>query len=842
MSSYKGHLSIVQYLVDTCHVPPDQPDNSNNTALLYSAMGGHSDLVEFFIERNCNTSQINSEGASLSLLACQSGKLALIHKLEELNLFSLNSIDDDGHNVLHYSVKHNSIEIYQYLLTRVINMKNPKGNTPLKRASWHASSSVVEYIVSIQGNEALLVTGNNGYSCLHSACSSISSAKAGMVYHKVLEQLDAPIICSNNTFIRHNFDFIKRNERVKMFSSLLKKASTCPNFDINATTNDGNSLLHLASRSGSTLLMKALEEYKINCTLDNNGVSPVHYAAWSGSTSVLSYIISQYNLNANDTDYTYGHTPLVYSCQSGSINSVKYLINNHNSDPNITDKEGMTCLHHSCRHGHIDITQYLIEVQHCDINKTDNEGCTLVHHAAQSGNFDLVQYLITEQGLSPTAVDKNGLTALHYASVSLNLSLVKELITTYQLDPHQADSNGKLPIHYAAQSGDILLLELYVKDYECSLSLTDNKGSNILHYSSSGGHTHFIKHLVENHQLDLCAVNDNGMAPIHLACSNGRLNLVQYIIEHVPSSLELPVRGHGHTPFLTAVYFNQLEVIKYLISKKCNLSATDGKGSGAVHISVEEGHLNVLKYLIDNNYCNPNATNHQDRTPLHLAVLTDQVETIKYLMCESVRSISMVWLRETKYSLDGPHNINTPDGLPVDVNAKDKDGITCLHLIAEKGNIKMYEYLKYHYKSIPRDNFGRTPLHYSCLSNKYDMTMYLVKSCHYYPDDTDNNGYNSVHAACQVGNFELVLYFLTEHGCNPQAETNDEQTLLYFAIKSSNSELVQFLKQVMGLRPRWHEIEAAEPVSSEVRPNPGSMNPNVTSERKAKNGNKCLLS
>ena len=107
-----------------------------------------------------------------------------------------------------------------------------------------------------------------------------------------------------------------------------------------------------------------------------------------------------------------------------------------------------------------------------------------------------------------------------------------------------------------------------------------------------------LKHLVENHQLDLCAVNDYGMAPIHYACKEGRLNLVQYIIEH-SSSLELPDISDGRTPFLIAVQYNQLEVIQYLIDKKCNLSATDDKGYGAVHISVKEGHLNVLKYLID---------------------------------------------------------------------------------------------------------------------------------------------------------------------------------------------------------------------------------------------------
>uniref|UniRef100_A0A1X7SSY3 Uncharacterized protein n=1 Tax=Amphimedon queenslandica TaxID=400682 RepID=A0A1X7SSY3_AMPQE len=476
MASYKGHLSIVQYLVDTCDVPPDEPDNSNNTALLYSAMGGHSDLVEFLIEKNCNTSQINCMSASLSLLACQSGELALVHKLESLNLFSPDSVTNLGRGILHYtcrSMNNKSLELLKYLLNHYqlsIDVKDRYGRTPLHIASWFASSSVVEYIVSIQGIQIL----------------------AGIVYSKLMAQSDASVIeIVNNTKIKTNVDFIKRNERVKMFSSLLKKASTCPNFDINATTNDGTSLLHFASFSGSTLLVKALKQYNINCTLTNDGESPVHYAAWSGSTSVLSHIISQYNLNANDTD-TYVLMPLVYSCWSGSINSVKYLITNHKCDPSITDKYGMTCLYHSCHNGHIDITQYLIEVQHCDINKTDNEGCTLVHHAAWSGNFELIQYLITEQGLTPNAVTKNGLTALHYASVSLKLFLVKELITTYQLDPHQADSNGKLPIHYAAESGDILLLELYVKDYKSSLSLTDNKGWNVIHFSSLKGHTHFI--------------------------------------------------------------------------------------------------------------------------------------------------------------------------------------------------------------------------------------------------------------------------------------------------------------------------------------------------------------
>ena len=853
MASYKGHLSIVQYLVDTCHVLPDQPDNSNNTALLYSAMGGHSDLVEFFIERNCNTSHINSGGASLSLLACQSGELALVHKLESLNLFSPDDITKSGSGILHYtcrSMNNKSVELFKYLLNQYqlfIDVKDPNyGRTPLHVASGYASSSVVEYIVSIQGNQALLVTDNDGKSCLHDACDTVIHIPAGTVHSKLMAPSDASIIdIINNTRIKRNIDFIKRNERIKMFSSLLKKASTCPNIDINATTRDGQSLLHIASKSGSTLLVKALEEYNINCTLDNDGRSPVHYAALSGSTSVLSYIISQYNLNANDTDHTHGRTPLVYSCWSGSINSVKYLINNHNSDPNITDKYGMTCLHHFCSHGHIDITQYLIEVQHCDINKTDNEGRTLVHHATWSGNFDLVQYLITEQGLSPTAVTKNGLTALHYASVSLNLSLVKELITTYQLDPHQADSNGKLPIHYAAESGDILLLELYMKDYKCSLSLTDNKGWNILHFSSSEGHTHLIKHLVENHQLDLCAVNDNGMAPIHLACSKGRLNLVQYIIEHVPSSLELPVRGHGHTPFLTAVYFNQLEVIKYLISKKCNLSATDEEGSGAVHISVARSHLNVLKYLIDNNYCNPNATNHQDHTPLHVTVAAEQFEILEYLLSKSIPSMSVVWLCEIKCSLDSPHDIYNNPHNAVLINVQDEDGHTPLHVACQRGKQNMVLLLikanlsnnnllitnkkgqtplhlaaasghkdtaeallfsvtgssTHHDLLTATDNEGCTVFHTACSNGHIDVFHYLSSI---YPQGVnvmDNRGCSLLHAACEGGDIGTVRTLIETHGLDPLAEDKDGITCLHLLAERKRVYIYQYLEPNIESNP-----------------------------------------
>ena len=864
MASYNGHLPVVQYLIDTCHVPPDQPDSSNNTALLYSAMGGHSDLVEFFIKRNCNTSRINSEGVSLSLLACRSGQVALVNKLEELNLFSPESFDNNGFTILHFCGMKNNLELFKYLLTQyklVIDIKDESGKTPLHMASWYASSSVVEYIVSIQGNEALLVTDDGDRSCLHWASIAGMTIYADIVYNELHASRDAPVVgLINSRQIKPNIDFIKRNERVRMFSSLLKKASTCPNFNINATTTNGRTLLHLASDTGSTLLVKALEEYNISSSLADNGASPLHWAAWSGSTSVLGYIISHYNLNTNDPDYT-GRTPLVYSCRSGSINSVQYLINNHNSDPNITDNNGMTPLHHSCRNGHIDITQYLIEVQHCDINKTDNEGRTLVHHAAWSGSFDLVQYLITEQGLSPTAVNKNGRTALHYASLSLNLPLVKELIITYQLDPHQADSNGRLPIHYAAQSGDILLLELYVKTYKCSVSVTNNNGWNIVHYSSSRGRTHFIKYIV-NQYPELRAV--------HILVEEGQLNVLKYLIDN--NYCNPNVTDHqDRTPLHVAVVADQFEILEYLLeskSKAC-INVQDKDGDTSLHLACDRGQQKMVS-LLSSAYLSTNinllVTNKKGQTPLHLAAAAGHKDSAEALLHE-VTSRSTHQDLLTARDNEGCTVFHTacsnghldvfrylcrvyPEGVTsldnrrrgllhaaceggeieivkelvekykLDPESQDKDGITCLHLLAERrdiileaqGNINIYQYLRHHIDSnpIPKDKSGRTPLHYASGPGNIRMSHFLIESFSCRPDDPDYNGYTSVHAACEAGNMELVLYYLTDLKCNAHAETNDYKTILYYAIKSSNMELVRFLVEVFKLKPCPHDFTVAQ--------------------------------
>ena len=108
--------------------------------------------------------------------------------------------------------------------------------------------------------------------------------------------------------------------------------------------------------------------------------------------------------------------------------------------------------------------------------------------------------------------------------------------------------------------------------------------------------------------------------------------------------------------------------------------------------------MNVLKYLIDNNYCNPNGADHQDRTPLHVAVLADQFEVLEYLLSKTIPSLNVVWLRETKCLLDSPTDIiNNTNNVHIDV--QDKDGNTPLHFACGRGQQKMVSLISSAYLS-----------------------------------------------------------------------------------------------------------------------------------------------
>jgi ankyrin len=853
MACYKGHVDVVLYLLDTCNVNANTCDNSFNTPLLYAAMGGHWDIVSLLLDRNCDTDQCNREGATLSLLACKSGNIALIHELEALNVFSCDKTDYSDRTVLHYSCMSDNVELLKHLITRYqlsIDVKDRYGITPLHIAAKFVSSANIEHIISIRGKESLLDVDNNGMSPIHHMCYTYDEVCGSNVYCKISAPRDVPVLVHAislrkeketewmNTFLKTNTNSILFQKRLKLVSNIIKLVSTIPGFSINSTTYDGKSLLHLSCYSGNMLLVKLLEQYNISTTsLDYSGSSPVHYAALSGSPSLLHYIVTQYSLNINQPNYN-GMVPLAYACQSGRLNAVEYVINSTDVNINTTDNDGMTSLHHSCRHGHLDVCQYLINTHGSDVYIVDShgKGCNVLDHSAFSGNQELVQYFINEHKFLPT------FGSLQYAVYSMKLPLVKEFIDVYHVDPHGRDSSNGGLTHYVAITGDIIVLEYLMKCYQCDLTISDDDGWNIFHWSAVNGHIHFIKHVIEHYPQCISLIhlpNNKGRVPLHYACQSGNTQLVMLLVDDIKCNVTakdddgrscvyhacvsgnlhlvkllihqynlspLATNKYGQTSLHASIQYGRIHIFEW-ISHEYNIDmSTDSASGGAtlLHVAAFGGYLHSLQHLINKYQCDINAIAYglNGYTPLHYAckeghfvivsyltslpqcnvsAKTSNQSTVLHLTCESGSLLIL------KHLVDNHSH-------ELDLCAFNDDGVAPIHLACQNGTLTIIQYIIEHSpKSLDLpDVNGYTPLLTAAYYKHLQVIKYLnSQRCNI--SVLDGRGFNVLHVSAENGCLGIVKYLIEGDYCDPNITDYHNRSSLHIALINDQLAIVDYL-------------------------------------------------
>ncbi|CAF1132383.1 unnamed protein product [Rotaria sordida] len=138
---------------------------------------------------------------------------------------------------------------------------------------------------------------------------------------------------------------------------------------------------------------------------------------------------------------------------------------------------------------------------------------------------------------------------------------------------------------------------------------------------------------------------------------------------------------------------------------------------------------------------------------------------------------------------------------PGQINLKDSQKRTPLHLAVVKGHIDIVRYLVEEGAKLDVvDNEQRTPLIKAILSGvqnikrNYQICEILVnggadKSI----NSVDKHGRTALHYAIDFGNEHLVGLFLSNENCDPNFKDHDQMTPLHLAIKRNSSAIVRLL-------------------------------------------------
>lgn len=249
---------------------------------------------------------------------------------------------------------------------------------------------------------------------------------------------------------------------------------------------DGKSLTHLASESGSVQMVKYCKEtlgLDVNTT-DKKGRTCLMWAAQHGNRDVLAYLLQQgAGLEAKDLE---GKTAIFYALDAKDpIASVGFLLDN-GANSGQKDKERQTVLDVACKRKDHGLAEYLIQrglgfeenystrnyLFGQEINDplpdrkllfrlidagvyaewTDDAGHTLLYRSIESKDFEMVKYLI-EHKANPSATDRDG-----YRPICRDNAMLRYLVE-HGADTKLVSAAGNTYLCDAIAANDLDLVE-----------------------------------------------------------------------------------------------------------------------------------------------------------------------------------------------------------------------------------------------------------------------------------------------------------------------------------------------------------------------------------------------
>uniref|UniRef100_A0ABD2WGW3 Uncharacterized protein n=1 Tax=Trichogramma kaykai TaxID=54128 RepID=A0ABD2WGW3_9HYME len=419
-----------------------------------------------------------------------------------------------------------------------------------------------------------------------------------------------------------------------------------------------------------------------------------------------------------------------------------------------------------------------------DVNYTDKSGLTYFHVACWFGRTDVVKKFL-ELGQDPDLIcPREKSSPLHWAMQRRNKE-VAELLLRAGADPNTVDECGMAPLNIICENhGDVdlarMLFELSDEKYRVQVNHFDEFENTPLHIALNYYHTETARFLLKMGANPNLADGDNGNNGLHHVCK----------------------MGEGNNGLADMIFSND----DY---KPLQINAQNDKGNTPLHLAVKRGTANLVEVLLRHG-ADSNATNNKGMTPLHLLCkkyedpsllnlflgINDQLgREVLIDVLDNSGTTPLAWALAS-------HNIRSAEVL-LRLGADTSLG-TPLNRICYYGD----RWVELFFEVIDgknqvvdinaRDNDGYTPLHVAvCCGNRNSMELLLRRGVD--PNLVNNSGMTALHLICRRNiDDDLAERFFTVNDEVGQqvlvdARDNRRNTPLHLALARGHRNLVKSL-------------------------------------------------
>jgi ankyrin repeat protein len=539
--------------------------------------------------------------------------------------------------------------------------------------------------------------------------------------------------------------------------------------DVDLQTITENRILCIVTSLGYLDVVRCLVQYGADPNkVDQNGDTPLHIASANGHLDIVKYLVEQ--KVCLDMRNTSDYTPFDYAVRYQDMKTITFLIENTEINASSLFQGFMYNLFHK---GNLEVITYLVRKGFV-IDLTDY---TYLLAAVESDSIPTVQYLLN-QGMDIHNPDMNENNVIHTASGRGLLNMVMFLVGN-GANIHSKGRNGSTPLYEAVSNCHFPVIQYLVEQGADVSAKDDLSGSTLLHLTSSYGDDSITRYLLK-HDVDILCKNAMDQTALSNAVSQGHVDVVLTLIDH---GADVHHNNLGTTLLHIAAQKGYEVIISILIDSGISLLEVNGLGNSALHLAVENEHLDAVCILLTQKDIPVSKPNLLGNTPLHIACAKGNLSIVKLLLkCGS--------------DICAVNQFCGYMPLHFAVLHRHVHIVKCLvEFINDDTNDKFLNHV---------NNVGQTALTIAILSKNLGMVQYLVEKK---VDLTmkDKQGNTPLHIAVTHSTISIV-YHLVEQGADLHAK-NDEGITPFISTFFGSKDKLDIIEYLINQGSKTHMVD-----------------------------------
>ena len=447
-------------------------------------------------------------------------------------------------------------------------------------------------------------------------------------------------------------------------------------------------------------------------------------------------------------------------------------------------------------------------------------GLPEIHLLALTGNSSRIIDLKLDHNHRPDhcifADDKFGFKPSYYAD-QVNQHKVKYILDShkYTSDKSKCDeeegikTDNELPERIAEKAGISIngKLRLFLKQVRDEYAITEYRcykdvslfKEALLMYLSNGGnlnhsvvgsrsklicyfaHNDLLDHLriiidvAKTHNIDVLNVKGgmNDIYVLHDVISEAPFRIIEELLKN---NVDLTVGNFmGFKPIHLAMHQERTDIIELLINYKADINARDNDNQTPLHNAHLKGPREQCFDLLIKERPEINAIDNNGNTPGHVFIIN--LANLNPQGGHS-RSYDSVFKCLKKLIECG-----------ADVNIRNNEGNTLLHLACKFGLPDVIEELLTRNPLILKNNKGSTPHHLASTCSKSDCLAILTRNKLIHLDTCDNVGNTPLHLASKFGKTECIQHLIW-HQADVNAKNKEGKTPLHLATDRGHNNAI----------------------------------------------------